>query len=67
MRVVYCGDERIGALDFDHAELNALKPEDWLRLIYECDPISNITMTKTPEGEFRLIELVNCDIVECTD
>lgn len=64
MAVVYCGDELIGSLEFDRAELNTLKPEDWLRLIHECDPCSEITMVKTPEGNFKLFELVNGDVVD---
>ena len=64
MSIVYCGDELIGSLEFDRAELNTLKPEDWLRLIHECDPCSEITMVKTPEGNFRLFELVNGHVVE---
>jgi hypothetical protein len=59
----YDDDVYLGTTDFDIRELDALKPEDWLRLIDEADPDTGYEMFKGPGG-FRIVDTVNVTIRE---
>jgi hypothetical protein len=57
-------DELIGTTEFDIRELDALKPEDWLRLIDKADPLAKYEVFKRPDGTFQIVDTANVSVQE---